>query len=124
MASHGLCTARFETIRDEFERNFADRGEVGASVCVTIEGETVVDLWGGMADPVNEPRGNATRSEWCGRARRARRHCARTCSRRGGELDLDTPVAALLARVRVKRQRAATTVAMLLAHQAGLVGFR
>ena len=30
--------------------NFADRGDVGASVAVSIEGETVVDLWGGYRD--------------------------------------------------------------------------
>ena len=34
------------------ERNFAERGEVGASVHVTLDGEPVVDLWGGVADPV------------------------------------------------------------------------
>src|SRR4051812_46748308 len=51
MASHGLCSARFEPVREEFERNLAERGEIGAAVCVTIDGETVVDLWGGLADP-------------------------------------------------------------------------
>ena len=30
--------ARFAGVRDEFERNFAERGEVGASVCVTVDG--------------------------------------------------------------------------------------
>lgn len=34
----------------KFERNFKEREEGGASVCVTLEGETVVDLWGGTAD--------------------------------------------------------------------------
>ena len=27
--------------------NFRQRGEVGASACVTFEGETVLDVWGG-----------------------------------------------------------------------------
>jgi len=30
-------------VAEEFERNFSERGEVGTSVCVQIEGETVVD---------------------------------------------------------------------------------
>ena len=51
MEIQGSCASEFDQVREEFARNFADRGEVGASVCVTVEGETVVDLWGGVADP-------------------------------------------------------------------------
>ncbi|MEO1662735.1 MAG: serine hydrolase domain-containing protein [Pseudomonadota bacterium] len=47
----GYCDPQFERVKDEFERNFADRGEVGASVCLSVNGETKVDLWGGMANP-------------------------------------------------------------------------
>src|SRR5436190_21411232 len=54
MASSGTCASRFEAVREEFERNFSERGEVGASVCVTVDGETVVDLWGGIADPATD----------------------------------------------------------------------
>jgi CubicO group peptidase (beta-lactamase class C family) len=49
----GYCDPRFERVAEEFERNFRERGEVGASVCVQIEGETFVDLWGGCADPAS-----------------------------------------------------------------------
>src|SRR5262249_2402004 len=45
----GRYRPRFEEVYQEFVRNFAERGEVGASVCVVWEGETVVDLWGGIA---------------------------------------------------------------------------
>ena len=37
-------------MRAVFEDGFASGAEVGASVCVTVDGETVVDLWGGFAD--------------------------------------------------------------------------
>ena len=47
----GHCDPQFERVREEFERNFAERGEVGASVCLSVNGETKVDLWGGMANP-------------------------------------------------------------------------
>lgn len=47
---NGVCKPEFGSVRDEFEKNFKERGEVGASVCVIHEGEKVVDLWGGVAD--------------------------------------------------------------------------
>src|SRR5438552_1993250 len=50
MDLYGDCDPRFHGVRAEFERNFRERGEVGASVCVTVAGRTVVDLWGGVAD--------------------------------------------------------------------------
>ena len=46
----GHCDARFRGVQDEFARNFAERGEVGAAVCVVVDGATVVDLFGGLAD--------------------------------------------------------------------------
>ena len=46
----GTCAPRFELVRQEFERNFAERGESGAAVAIIVDGETVVDLWGGAAD--------------------------------------------------------------------------
>lgn len=46
----GECDARFEGVREAFEENFTERGDIGAAVAVTIEGEPVVDLWAGSAD--------------------------------------------------------------------------
>lgn len=47
---HGTCTEELAVVRETFEANFANGLEVGASVAVAIEGELVVDLWGGVAD--------------------------------------------------------------------------
>jgi CubicO group peptidase (beta-lactamase class C family) len=47
----GRCDARFERVREAFAREFAAGNEIGAAVCVTLEGEAVVDLWGGHQDP-------------------------------------------------------------------------
>ncbi len=44
----GNCSDRFAAVQAAFEDNFARHGEVGAGVCVTVHGETVVDLWGGV----------------------------------------------------------------------------
>ena len=53
MAIEGTCDERFEAVRQAFEANFVERDSMiydqGASVAVTMEGELVVDLWGGTA---------------------------------------------------------------------------
>ena len=46
----GSCDARFRSVGDEFARNFSERGEVGAGVCVLVDGRTAVDLVGGWTD--------------------------------------------------------------------------
>ncbi len=46
----GFTAPGFEALRDAFARNFAERGEVGAAVCVYWRGRPVVDLWAGAAD--------------------------------------------------------------------------
>ena len=46
----GTCDPAFAEVRDAFAANFADRGEVGAAVCVRVGGRAVVDLAGGWAD--------------------------------------------------------------------------
>jgi len=47
----GLVARGFEEVRAEFERNFAERGEIGAAVAAYWRGEKVVDLWGGRRAP-------------------------------------------------------------------------
>mgnify|MGYP003704805855 CR=1 FL=1 len=51
IAIGGTCKPGFERVAEAFSRNFEANGEVGASVCLTVGGDTVVDLWGGVADP-------------------------------------------------------------------------
>jgi CubicO group peptidase (beta-lactamase class C family) len=46
----GLCEPRFEAVKDAFTRNFEEGMEVGASFAVTINGEYVIDIWGGFKD--------------------------------------------------------------------------
>ena len=50
MDIHGFCDERFAPVRQAFERNFTEYGDVGASFAATVEGEFVVDLWAGHAD--------------------------------------------------------------------------
>ena len=48
MAVQGHYDPAFKSVRDVFEQNFIERGEIGASVCLKdSSGRTLVDLWGG-----------------------------------------------------------------------------
>ena len=46
----GYVAPGFEAVREVFARNFSRDIEVGASFCAIVDGETVVDLWGGYRD--------------------------------------------------------------------------
>ncbi|MEA3216526.1 MAG: hypothetical protein QOJ19_2682 [Acidimicrobiia bacterium] len=46
----GTCDDRFGAVREAFAANFAAGVDVGASVAVYLDGQPVVDLWGGFAD--------------------------------------------------------------------------
>ena len=46
----GEVDKRFENVRKTFAENFASRGELGASLCIVVDGRPVVDLWGGFVD--------------------------------------------------------------------------
>ena len=46
----GRCAPAFAAVRQAFETNFAERGEVGAAVHVIVDGEVVVDLVDRLVD--------------------------------------------------------------------------
>jgi CubicO group peptidase (beta-lactamase class C family) len=48
--SHGFVQDKYKEARTVFEGNLASGDDIGASFCATVNGETVVDLWGGYAD--------------------------------------------------------------------------
>jgi CubicO group peptidase (beta-lactamase class C family) len=49
-AVSGFTDSKFQAAADAFQKNFDTGADLGASFCATIEGEVVVDLWGGWAD--------------------------------------------------------------------------
>lgn len=53
----GFAHEDFDQVRSVFAENFAERGEVGAAVTVYVEGEPVVDLWGGDTVKDGERKG-------------------------------------------------------------------
>ena len=46
----GTCSARFEPLRELFAAKLESGEDLGASLVFNIDGEVVVDLWGGWAD--------------------------------------------------------------------------
>ena len=56
----GTCDRRFASVKKAFADNFADGFEVGASFAATIDGKSVIDIWGGFADGREHSLGNAT----------------------------------------------------------------
>ncbi|GGJ06068.1 serine hydrolase domain-containing protein [Streptomyces brasiliensis] len=120
---HGHCDARFAAVRQAFEENFRDRDELGAAVAVTVDGEPVVDLWGGWADPARtRPWERDTLVNVWSTSKGPVALCAHILADRG-LLDLDAPVAdywpefAAAGKERV-------LVRHLLSHRAGLAGLR
>ncbi|HKF19693.1 MAG TPA: serine hydrolase domain-containing protein [Candidatus Dormibacteraeota bacterium] len=119
----GTCDPRFELVRQEFERNFSQRGEVGASASITIEGRSVVDLWGGLSDPETGRlwERDTTVVVWsCTKGATA--ICAHILASRG-ELDLEAPVAKYWPDF-AQSEKDEIPVRMLLNHQAGLAAVR
>ncbi len=49
----GTVRPGYEPVAEAFEAAFADRPQMGASLTMLVEGETAVDLWGGVADARN-----------------------------------------------------------------------
>jgi len=47
---HGTCAEQFSRVRDAFIDLVTNGQDIGASVAVLIEGEPVIDLWGGYFD--------------------------------------------------------------------------
>ncbi|MGW9207939.1 serine hydrolase domain-containing protein [Embleya sp. NPDC055664] len=49
----GFIAPGFAPVQAAFEENFAIHGEVGAALAVRLRGAPVVDLWGGLAEPIS-----------------------------------------------------------------------
>ncbi|MEE6170100.1 MULTISPECIES: serine hydrolase domain-containing protein [unclassified Mycolicibacterium] len=47
---HGHCAARFQPVRDALAEAIAGGEETGAAIAIDVDGELVVDIWGGYAD--------------------------------------------------------------------------
>ena len=118
---NGLCPPRFDPVRRAFEANFAAGDEVGARFTATLEGEVILDLWGGHTDRTGEtpfddqtlvPVFSSTKAI-------AALMIARLVA--AGTLDYGQTVASLWPDF-AQAGKGAVTVEQVLSHQAGLAG--
>ncbi len=119
----GMCKPGFERVAEAFQKNFDSHGEVGASVCVTLGGETVVDLWGGVADrKTGAPWTRDTVGIVFSCTKGATALCAHVLASRG-KLDLDAPVAELWPEFASNGKERVTT-RMMLDHSSAVPALR
>ena len=119
----GSCDSRFALVADEFERSFRERDEIGASVCVRVDGEIVVDLWGGLADPNS---GAAWERDSVSIVFSCTKGAVALCAHMlvsAGKLEIDAPVADYWPEFACKGKEEAT-VKMMLDHSVGLPAFK
>ena len=123
VALHGRCDARFERVREAFAREFSAGHELGAGLCVTLEGETVVDLWGGYRDAA---RALPWERDTLANVYSTTKGIAALALHRlvdEGAVDLDAPVARYWPEfARGGKER--LPVRQLLSHEAGLAAVR
>lgn len=115
----GAVASGFESLAEAFENAFADRPAMGASLHVVKDGESVVDLWGGVADARTD-RG------WLRDTPSVIFSCTKGLVSilvarlvEEGKLDYDVPVARYWPEF-VAADKDRVTVGEALAHQAGL----
>jgi CubicO group peptidase (beta-lactamase class C family) len=119
----GFVASGYEGVAAAFERNFTERGEVGAAFAAHHAGRTVVDLWGGVAD---RSTGRAWQRDTLQLVFSGTKGLAAACVLllvERGRLDLDAPVARYWPEFG-QAGKAAITVAEVLSHQCRLPGVR
>jgi CubicO group peptidase (beta-lactamase class C family) len=118
---YGTCAGGYEPVREAFAGNFTARGEIGASVAVSVGGKTVVNLWGGWADPGrNRPWQRDTLTNVWSTTKAMTSLCAHILIDRG-ELDPDAPVARYWPEF-AAGGKDGITVRQVMCHQSGLTG--
>jgi CubicO group peptidase (beta-lactamase class C family) len=119
----GFTRDKFASVRAAFENNLASSADVGASFCATVDGETVVDLWGGFADEAKtRPWEKDTIVNVYSTTKTMTALTALLVADRG-ELDFDAPVARYWPEF-AANGKANVKVSHLMSHSAGLSGWK
>ena len=118
--ARGQVAPGFEEVRAEFERNFAERGEIGAAVAAYWRGEKVVDLWGGRRAPDSDAPWNEDTLVVVNSSTKGMAAMTLAVANARGWLDYDAPVARYWPEF-AQNGKGAVTVRQLLGHEAGLV---
>ncbi|HUO90828.1 MAG TPA: serine hydrolase domain-containing protein [Rhizomicrobium sp.] len=119
----GFVHDGYEKVRDAFAANLDSGADIGASACVTKDGETVVDLWGGHADAAKtKPWVKDTIINVYSTTKTMTALTALLLADRG-LIDFKAPVARYWPEF-AANGKADVTVAHLMSHSAGLSGWK
>ncbi|OXE37051.1 MAG: serine hydrolase [Phenylobacterium zucineum] len=123
MADGVISDSRFETLRGVLDGHIAAGSDVGSSFCATLEGKTVVDIWGGHADEAKtRPWEKDTIINVYSTTKTMTALTALLLADRG-ELDFDAPVARYWPEF-AANGKADVKVSHLMSHSAGLSGWK
>ncbi len=117
----GFVAPGFEGVAEAFARNVGVGGEAGGAFAAIVDGELVVDLWGGVAD---RARGVAWSGDTLSTIFSGTKGLVATCMLmliERGKLDLDAPVADYWPEF-AAHGKDAILVRHVLSHQAGMPG--
>lgn len=123
MADGEILDARFEALRGVLDGHIAAGSDVGSSFCATIEGKTVVDIWGGHADEAKtRPWQKDTIINVYSTTKTMTALTALLLADRG-ELDFEAPVSRYWPEF-AANGKADVKVSHLMSHSAGLSGWK
>ena len=117
---HGEVAGGFGKVADAFVQNFGEHNETGASVCVYVDDQPVVNLWGGAA---NHKTGEAWTEDSATVVFSTTKGATAICIARlveAGQLNYDAPVANYWPEFAAAGKQA-VTVGQVMSHQAGLI---
>src|SRR5262245_9159087 len=118
----GTCNDAFLRVRAAFEKNLDQGNDIGASAAVLLDGEPVVDLWGGYLDEAHtRPWQRDTLINTFSTTKTMTALSVLVLADRG-EIDLDAPVARYWPAFRAAG-KGSIPVRMLLGHTCGLPGW-
>ncbi len=118
----GFTQDRFAGVRDAMAANLASGADLGASFAATIEGETVIDLWGGWADAARTRPWEADTIVNVYSTTKTMMALTALLLADRGELDFAAPVARYWPEFAAAGKERVTT-GQLMSHSAGLSGW-
>ncbi len=117
----GFCAPGFEPVREAFAGNFEQGLELGACAAVTRDGEFVVDVWAGDADPKGTRWQRDTIVNVYSTTKTMAAICVLILADRG-KVDLHAPVATYWPEF-AQNGKEKVTVAQVMSHSAGVSGY-
>ena len=118
----GTVGPGFERVRDAFVANLTERDELGGAVCVVVDGQVVVDLWGGVRDRATGAPWSADTMTLIHSSTKGLSASVLALMHSRGLLDYDERISTYWPEF-ARAGKQDITVRRLLAHQAGLFAF-